>query len=61
MVQALRQPHRRHRHRQRKTEGKVKVQRHRGISDNAGESDNVIDEMYRKRTPANYPRKSDRT
>ena len=59
MVQAWRQTS--HIHRHQKTEGKVKVQRPRGISDNAGESDNVNDEMHRKPKPANSHRKNDRT
>ena len=49
------------RHRQHKNEGKAKVQRHRVLSDNAGESDNVNDEMHRRRSQATYHRKSGRT
>ena len=59
MVQAWRQTS--HRHRHQKTEGKVKVQRPRVISDNAGESDSVNDEMHRKLNLANSHRKNDRT
>ena len=60
LVQAQKERQRHHMHRQHKTEGKAKVQRHRVLSDNAGESDNVTDEMHRRRIQANYHRKSGR-
>ncbi len=49
------------RHRQHKKEGKAKVQRHRVVSDNAGESENVNDEIHRSWKQTTYLRKSGRT